>query len=327
MDEFDLIRRFFAPIATAPGADRLRDDVAEIALQAGKRLIVTADAIVEGVHFLPDDPLASVAAKLVRVNVSDIIAKGGHPAGALLSLAWPKGRDAGGLQEFAQQLGEDLAHWGGHLLGGDTTSTTGPLTLSLTLTGWCGARGPVRRNGAQVGEDVWISGPIGDGWLGLHAAQGRWPELSDIDRGVLADAYRFPKVAPLGLADVIGLHGGGGIDISDGLAADAGHLAAASGVALVIDPDMIPLSIAAKHWLTGVADRTIAPLLVGGDDYQALFTAPPSVEARQAIREAGVAMRIDMKRIGRVEQGSGVRFVGSDGEELRVAGGWRHEVG
>jgi thiamine-monophosphate kinase len=327
MDEFDLIRRYFAPIAEAPGADGLRDDVAEIALQAGRRLIVTADAIVEGVHFLPDDPLASVAAKLVRVNVSDIIAKGGHPAGALLSLAWPNGRDPAALEEFAAQLGEDLARWGGQLLGGDTTSTSGPLTLSLTLNGWCGMRGPVRRNGAQVGEDVWVSGPIGDGWLGLQAAQGELDELSGMDRKVLVDAYRYPKVAPLELADVVAMHGGGAIDVSDGLAQDAGHLAEASGVALAIDPTAIPLSVQARRWLDAGSDRTIAPLLSGGDDYQVLFTAPPTVEARQAIREAAVAMRIDMKRIGRVEAGAGVRFVGEDGSELKAAGGWRHAVG
>jgi thiamine-monophosphate kinase len=327
MDEFDLIRRFFAPIAQSPGADGLRDDVAEIALQAGKRLIVTADAIVEGVHFLPDDPLSSVAGKLVRVNVSDILAKGGHPAGALLSLAWPKGRDPAGLEEFAAQMGEDLARWGGHLLGGDTTSTSGPLTLSLTLTGWCGARGPVRRNGAQAGEDVWVSGPIGDGWLGLQAVRGGLGELSAMDRSVLVDAYRLPKVAPLALAEVIAMHGGGAIDISDGLAQDAGHLAGASGVALILDPDAIPFSTAAKRWLAAEPDRTIAPLLGGGDDYQTLFTALPTVEARQAIREAGVAMQVDMKRIGRVEAGSGVRFVGADGADLGVEGGWRHKIG
>jgi thiamine-monophosphate kinase len=327
MDEFDLIRRYFAPLARTPGADGLRDDVAEIALQAGKRLIVTADAIVEGVHFLPDDPLSSVAGKLVRVNVSDIIAKGGHPAGALLSLAWPKGRDPAGLEEFATRLGEDLASWGGHLLGGDTTSTSGPLTLSLTLTGWCGVRGPVRRNGAQAGEDIWVSGPIGDGWLGLQAALGGLGELSAMDRSVLVDAYRLPKVAPLALADVIAAHGGGAIDISDGLAQDAEHLSEASGVALVIDPEAIPLSMAARRWLAASADRTIAPLLGGGDDYQAVFSAPATVEARQAIREAGLAMRIDMRRIGRVEPGTGVRFVGTDGSELHVEGGWRHAVG
>jgi thiamine-monophosphate kinase len=325
MDEFELIRTFFAPIAKAPGADGLRDDVAEVALEAGRRLIVTADAIVEGVHFLSDDPPESVAAKLVRVSVSDIIAKGGRPAGALLSLAWPRGRDATRLRGFAEQLGEDLARWGGHLLGGDTTSTTGPLTLSLTLMGWCGPRGPVRRNGAQAGEDLWVSGPIGDGWLGLEAAQGRLPGLGASDRSQLADAYRFPKVGPLELADVIAAHGGGALDVSDGLAADAGHLASASGVGLVIEADAVPLSPPARRWVEAGGDR--ARLFTGGDDYQALFTAPADVDTRMAIREAGLAMRIDMKRIGGVEAGAGVRFIDAGGVELKIAGGWRHEIG
>lgn len=318
MDEFELIRKIFAPLAVAHGADALRDDVAEVDLKSG-RLIVTADAIVEGVHFLADDPLWTVAAKLVRVNVSDILAKGGKPAGALLSLAWPKGRPADELAEFAARLQSDLALWGGHLIGGDTTSTPGPLTLSLTLMGWCGPRGPVRRSGAKAGEDIWVSGPIGDGWLGLQAAQGGLGELSEADRLTLADAYRLPRVGPLGLADVIAAHGGGAIDISDGLAADAAHVAEASGVRLTIELDAVPRSAPAQRWLA--AGGQIARLLTGGDDYQALFTA--AAEARPAI----AASQPPFTRIGRVEAGRGVSFLAADGAEVKIEGGWRHTMG
>src|SRR5262245_54079007 len=158
MDEFDLIRTYFAPLAASPGADGLRDDVAEVA----PGLIATKDAIVEGIHFLPDDPIGTVAQKLVRVNVSDIIAKGGKPDAALLALVWPTSRPVAEISDFARALGADLARWGAHLVGGDTTSTDGPLTLTLTLLGKVGGSGPVRRSGARAGDDIWVTGVIGD---------------------------------------------------------------------------------------------------------------------------------------------------------------------
>ena len=231
MDEFDLIRKYFAPLATSPGADGLRDDVAEIGtLDGGARLIATKDAIVEGVHFLSDDPIDTVARKLVRVNVSDIIAKGARPDGALLALVWPKGRSVEEIGGFAQALGEDLARWGAQLVGGDTTSTDGPLTLSLTLFGRCGARGPVRRSGARAGDDLWVTGVIGDGWLGLQAAKGALAKLGAEERAFLVARYRVPEPPPLAVADLVAEFASSSIDISDGLVADAGHIAEASGV-------------------------------------------------------------------------------------------------
>ncbi|MEP7211356.1 MAG: thiamine-phosphate kinase, partial [Alphaproteobacteria bacterium] len=268
MDEFDLIRRCFSPLATTPGADGLRDDVAEIAHDGGDRLIVTADTIVEGVHFLPDDPIETVAAKLVRVNVSDIIAKGGKPDGALLMLTWPARLRLAEAEAFAVRLGLELAHWGAHLLGGDTTSTEGPLTLSLTLLGRCGWRGPVRRSGATIGDDLWVTGTIGDGWLGLQATQGKLAKLDAADRASLIDAYRVPRPPPLAFARIIADHANASIDVSDGLVADAAHVAEASGVAIIIDWMDAPLSDAARRWLADTPGAVIGGLLAGGDDYQ-----------------------------------------------------------
>jgi thiamine-monophosphate kinase len=319
MDEFDLIRRYFAPLATSPGADGLRDDVAEVArLEDGTRLIATKDAIVEGIHFLPSDPLDTVARKLVRVNVSDIIAKGARPDGALLALIWPKGRAAQDLESFAAALGADLEHWGAHLLGGDTTGTDGPLTLSLTLFGRCGARGPVRRSGARPGDDVWVSGTIGDGWLGLQAAKGAFGALNEQDRAFLTARYRVPAPPPLAVADLVLMHASASVDVSDGLAADAGHIAEASSVGIVVRTTDVPLSAAGRGFLTNPKADLMA-LLTGGDDYQTLFTAPWS--ARDAIAGSG----LDVSRIGKVIQEKGVHLLDSAGNELLAPKvGWSH---
>jgi thiamine-monophosphate kinase len=315
MDEFDLIRRYFAPLATAPGADQLRDDVALVA----PGLIATKDAIVEGIHFLPDDPLETVAQKLVRVNVSDIVAKGGKPDAALLALVWPNGRPHGELEGFARGLGKDLARWGAHLAGGDTTSTDGPLTLTLTLLGRVGDRGPVRRSGAQAGDDVWVTGTIGDSWLGLQAARGAFGDLIAEARNQLVSRYRVPQPPRLGVADLVAEHATASIDVSDGLVADAGHVAEASGVQLVLQAGDVPLSAAGAHYVAnGKAD--LPALLTGGDDYQTLFTAP--VSAREAILAGGEAIA----RIGSVGSGEGVIVLDAAGQALDFAGnsGWRH---
>lgn len=312
MDEFDLIRRYFAPLATSAGAAELKDDVAEIS----PGLIATADAIVEGVHFLPDDPLSTVAQKLVRVNVSDILAKGGRPDAALLSLVWPKGRDARQLEDFSRALGADLARWGAHLVGGDTTATDGPLTLSLTLTGKVTRL--VRRSGAQPGDDLWVTGTIGDGWLGLKAAQGAFGKLGQEAMNQLVSRYRVPEPPRLPFADLVAAHASASIDVSDGLAADAGHVADASGVGIVIEVAKVPLSAAGAHYvMNGKAE--LRDLLTGGDDYQTLFAAPPS--ARGEIEAATPPVT----RIGRVEAGSGVRVIDASGAEMQVGrGGFRH---
>jgi thiamine-monophosphate kinase len=310
MDEFDLIRRYFAPLATSPGADQLRDDVAEIA----PGLIATKDAIVEGIHFLPDDPLETVAQKLVRVNVSDIIAKGGKPDAALLALVWPKGRPHDQLEGFARGLGKDLARWGAHLAGGDTTATDGPLTLTLTLTGKVGARGPVRRSGAKVGDDIWLTGTIGDSWLGLQAATGALGKLSAEAHNLLVSRYRVPEPPRLPFADIVAAHANASIDVSDGLAADAAHVAEASGVQLVIRTADVPLSAVGRSYVDN--NRvTLADLLTGGDDYQTLFTAPAS--ARAAITGA--------VRIGEVVAGQGVAILDATGVPMALKRtGFRH---
>ena len=315
MDEFDLIRSLRR--AGAPGAYDLRDDVAEI--QPG--LIATKDAIVEGVHFLPDDPISTVAQKLVRVNVSDIIAKGGKPDAALLALIWPKARPVSELEEFTRGLGKDLTRWGAHLVGGDTTSTDGPLTLSLTLLGRVGPRGPVRRSGAQAGDDVWVSGTIGDGVLGLLAARGAFGDLMAEARNLMVSRYRVPEPPRLKFADLVARVARAAIDVSDGLVADARHVAEASGVSLVIDAEDVPLSATGKSYLDN-GKVELKTLLTGGDDYQTLFTAPASFH--DEIAAAGEAVTL----IGRVEEGKGVKVLDELGAEMAFdRAGWTHLTG
>jgi len=322
MDEFERIRAWFAPLARSEGAAGLLDDVAELSGAAQGRLIITCDTLVEGVHFLGTDPVASLAAKLVRVNVSDILAKGGRPHEALLSLVWPKTRPPEEMEAFARALGAELGRAGAGLIGGDTTSTDGPMVLSLTLTGLTGPRGPVRRSGARADEDVWVTGCIGDGWLGLMAATGRL-SVPEAALEALADRYRAPALPPAAAAGLVAAWASAACDVSDGLVADAGHIAEASGVEIELSWMDVPLSREARDWLACTPDAGMLPLLTGGDDYQILFTAPG--EARGEL--AGQARRsgVRLTRIGRTLEGGGVRVIDASGAPLRIGRrGYRH---
>ena len=291
MGERDWIARYFAPLVTAPGADALRDDVAELSV-AGGRVIATTDALVEGVHFLPSDPIESVARKLVRVNVSDILAKGARPHEALLTLGWPPGRQEAQLARFAGALGEELERWNVRLIGGDTTASPQALFLSLTLTGICGPGGPVRRNGAKAGDVLWVTGEIGAACRGFGA----------LEAGQLADphipAYREPSLAPLQATGLLQACATASMDISDGLLGDARMLALASGVAVRVDLAAVPFAGGAD----GPEDRL--KLATWGDDYQILFSAREESSSQIAAWAAELGMKVT--KIGTFNTGSGL---------------------
>ena len=293
MAEFDWIARYFSPLAKSEGAAGLRDDVARIT-HSGGVLVATMDALVEGVHFLPADPIETIARKLVRVNVSDLIAKGARPSEALLTLGWPDGRSEAELAVFAGALGAELSEWGAGLVGGDTVSHPGGLFLSMTMTGRCGTDGPVRRSGAQTGDDVWVTGFIGSGGLGLEAAQGR---ISD---EAMLGIYRVPAIPSLGISDLIATLATASIDVSDGLLADALHLAAASGVQMEIGLEVVPL--AQKRTATGA----VLQLCTSGDDYQALFTAAEA--NREKVRETALSAGASLACIGKISPGTGLKL-------------------
>lgn len=326
VDEFRLIADLFAPLSRGfPGALGLTDDAAFLAAEPGTELVMTVDAMVAGVHFLPDDPPDLIARKLLRVNLSDLAAKGAAPLAVLMAAAFPKDVDEPWLRAFAAGLAEDLDAFGLPLIGGDTVSTPGPLTLSVTALGRVPAGKGLLRSGAAVGEVVWLSGSLGDGALGLAAAQGL--PLAGVDAGgmtFLADRYRLPcprvSVGPrlVGLARA-------SMDVSDGLVQDLGHLARASRVGAVVEVDRLPLSPAARAALAA-DDSLLARVLTGGDDYELLFTAPP--EAAPALVALTAETGVPLTAIGRIVDGEGVRVLDAAGRTLGLkATGWRHFSG
>jgi thiamine-monophosphate kinase len=290
--EDSLIARYFKPIATDPGAFGLQDDAA-IFRADGDDIVVTTDAVVEGVHFLPDDPPETLARKALRVNLSDLAAKGATLAGFVLTLAL-RTVDEGWLTAFARGLGADARHYGCPLLGGDTVSTPGPVMVSITAFGRVPRGKMVRRSGARLGDSVMVTGTIGDAAIGLNilkggdAAAALSGDASARER--LVDRYRVPEPRNV-LGEAIRNHASAAMDVSDGLAGDLAKLCAASGVSAVIDAPSIPLSDAAKDLLTrGVVG--LEDLIAGGDDYEVLCTVPETARAAlaEAARRAGVAL-------------------------------------
>jgi len=278
-----------------------------VASRPGMDLVLTKDAIVEGVHFLPGTPPGQIARKLLRVNLSDLAAKAAEPYAYLLAAAWPAAYGWPERQAFAEGLRQDGEAFDLVLLGGDTTSTPGALTLSLTLLGWVPAGRMVRRAGARPGDLLMVSGTIGDGALGLAAARG---ELADPD-GFLADRYVSPQPR-LDLRTALRAGAHAACDVSDGLVADAGHIARASGVGLVLRLDGLPLSPPAARWLDGQPDRAtgLLRLATGGDDYEVVCAAPAPL--------AGFTV------IGEVTAGQGTQVL-AGGRTLEPGpGGWRH---
>jgi thiamine-monophosphate kinase len=273
-DEFEWIARLLRPLTRgAPEALNLEDDAAVLGAQDDFDMVVTADALVEGVHFLSSDPPESVARKLLRVNLSDLAAKACVPFGYLMTVAWPEDSGWDRRQRFVRGLGQDQSAFGLVLLGGDTVSTPGPWTLSVTMMGWGNRGGMVKRSGGRPGDLLVVSGTIGDAWLGLRALAG---EVSD-PRSFLAGRYRLPQPR-LGWRDALIYYGRASADVSDGLLADAGHIAEASGCGLEIDLDQMPMSSDAVAWLALQEDKAAAhvALATGGDDYEIVCAIDPA---------------------------------------------------
>ncbi|MEO0549491.1 MAG: thiamine-phosphate kinase [Pseudomonadota bacterium] len=264
MTERDWIARYIRPLVTAPGAADLRDDAALLSASA-RPTIATMDTLVEARHFLSSDPISTVGQKLIRVNVSDCLAKGAVPHEALLSVSWPLGRRERDFAELMQGIGEDLKTFGVSLLGGDFVSVDGPLSLTLTLTGTCLRDAPVRRSGGQMGDRIWLSGEIGWGHVGLQAAQAGGDEQ-------VANRYRVPKLPDFSAATLVAERATASLDVSDGLLIDAGRLANESGCGALIDLSRVPLARSDADLEAILAQCT------AGDDYQILLSAPASVD-------------------------------------------------
>jgi thiamine-monophosphate kinase len=322
--EFDHIARWLRPLTFgAPEALDLLDDAAVISSRPGFDLVVTKDAMVAGVHFLPDDPLDLVARKLLRANLSDLAAKAAEPYGYFLAVAWPSGTTDADRERFAAGLGVDQQLFGLTLFGGDTVSTAGPLVVSATLMGWVPAGTMVRRAGARPGDVVLVSGAIGDGGLGLRAATGDLPGAAPEHLAALAERYRLPEPR-LALREALRAHASAAADVSDGLLADAGHIAKASAVGMRLRLDDMPLSPAAQAWVERQPDRAmaLAELAALGDDYEVVATVSPERVAA-AVAMAGAA-GVALTAIGEVVEGEGIGATYAGAPVSVRRHGWTH---
>jgi thiamine-monophosphate kinase len=313
--EFDLIARYFAPLAAnAPGALGLKDDACTFLPPAGSELVLTTDALIGDIHFLRTDPPDLIARKMLRVNLSDLAGKGARPLGYLMTTAFDDAVDESWLARFVQGLAQDQAEFDIALWGGDTVATPGPLSLTATLIGAVPTGRALRRGGARPGDRVLVTGTIGDGSFGLAAHRGELADLAPAERRFLAQRYLLPQprlafgrmLAEQGLVHA-------GMDVSDGLAADLGHMCKASGCGAEIEIARVPLSDAVAELVAG-DPMLIGSALTGGDDYEVLLAVPPDRvgEVVEAARRTGTAV----SEIGAFSAGKRVDFVDRDGRSL-----------
>ncbi len=315
--EFELIERYFRPLAGDAGAFALTDDAAVYRQRPGEDLVVTTDMIAENVHFLSADAPASVARKALRVNLSDLAAKGAAPFGYLLSLALPGDWTETWLAGFARGLKADQERYGITLIGGDTIRAAGGLTVSVTALGRIPKGRMVTRAGSRPGDQIYVSGTIGDAVLGLALRQGRIAAGEGRGAKHLLDRYLHPQPR-MALAPILRRHASSAMDVSDGLVADLGHICDVSGVGAEIEAALVPLSPAARRLLAG--DRGLMRTIVsGGDDYEILATVSRSAAPRFA--EAARAAGVPVTRVGTIVDGKGPpKVLGATGKPMRLDG-------
>lgn len=293
MNEFNWIQTYFAPLAHRDASLALRDDAALFSVPLNHELVVTTDTIHESVHFHAGTSPARIAQKALRVNLSDLAAMGAIPYGYLLNISLPEHTSEAFVAAFCQGLKMDQDAFKLSLLGGDTTASNGPLSITITAFGLVEKGCALKRSGATPDERLYVTGTIGDGYLGLH-------RVSDFTN----TRYELPEPR-LPYAQSLRAIATACLDISDGLIQDAGHLCHASDVGAVIYADTIPFSDDAKQWLAQKGND-IRSLLTGGDDYELLFTAsgelPDSIEATE---------------IGLITTEPGVVILDAHGSEMR----------
>jgi thiamine-monophosphate kinase len=313
--EFELIAELFAPLSKGePGAFALTDDAAALKPKPGHDIVLTTDAIVAGVHFLPGDPAGTIAQKALRVNLSDLAAKGAKPRAYMLTAALSDIASDIWLKAFAEGLKHDQKKFGLTLIGGDTVATPGPLTLNVVAIGEVAQGKMLRRAHAKAGDDIWVTGTIGDAALGLRVLRDEDLGLSERHSASLIARYRVPEPrvaagqAILGIAHAC-------LDISDGLVADCGHMAEASKVGIELRAADVPLSPAA-HAAVANGRANLADLLTAGDDYELAFAAAPAHRAR--LTALAAKLKIRFTRIGKAVKGNGVRVHGPDGAAMEL---------
>jgi thiamine-monophosphate kinase len=314
-----LIARYFKPLAKHPGAFALTDDAAVIAPPPACDLVLKTDGIVGGVHFFPDDPPDTVAKKALRVNLSDLAAKGAKPLGFLLTLALPGEIGDAWLAPFARGLGEDADFFGCPLFGGDTDRTGGPITISIAVFGAVPHGKMVRRAGAKPGDRLLVTGTVGDAALGLllrrdGSAAGRWG-LGHDQQDHLVSRYLVPQPRTA-IAVALRAHASAAMDVSDGLAGDLAKLCRVSGVAAEVELARLPLSDAARAALAK-EPALIETIVTGGDDYEVLACVP--AQKVEALRREASAAGVALTEIGTVGAGEGARLLDAHGKPLALA--------
>jgi thiamine-monophosphate kinase len=310
MDEFSRIAKYFAPLA-GPEARGLADDAAVLAAPPGRELVLTVDQMLEGVHFLPGDAPDLIARKLLRRNLSDLAAMGAEPLGYLLTTALPPSVGEDFLAGFAEGLRQDQEIFRLSLLGGDSSSSLTHISLTATLIGHVAPGAALGRSGAQAGDEIWVTGTIGDAALGLRARRG---ELVDPD-GFLTGRSLLPSPRiGLALAGIVNA----AIDVSDGLVQDLGHICAASGLRAVVHAAAVPTSPQAAAFGAAILEAR----LTDGDDYELLLAVPPA----RAVALQSACMGFKVTKIGRLEAGAaGVVVLDNSGAEMQFSRtGWRH---
>jgi thiamine-monophosphate kinase len=307
-----LIARFFQPLATHPGALGLSDDAAFLKPPPGCDLVLKTDAIVGGVHFFPEDAAHTVASKALRVNLSDLAAKGARPLGFLLSLALPKETGEDWLEGFSQGLRGDAVLFGCPLFGGDTDRTPGPITISIAMFGSVPEGTMVRRAGARPGDRVFVSGTIGDAALGVILRKGKKWKLTEAQRQHLIARYLLPQPRSA-LAEAVRTHASAAMDVSDGFVGDLAKLCRASGVAADIDVGRMPLSEAAKAVMS-TDPLALEIALTGGDDYEIVCTVAPDKSA--SFQAAAKAANVTVTEVGEIKAGEGAHFLATNGKVL-----------
>ena len=327
LGEFELIARYFAPLAKGfPGAFGLLDDAAVIAPLPGHELVAKTDAIVGGVHFLLDDPPDLIARKALRVNLSDLAAKGAVARAYMLDLMLPRTVTEEWIATFAHGLAQDQDAYRVHLIGGDTDSTPGPVTIAIMAFGDVPTGRMLRRDGARDGDTVFVTGTIGDAAFGLEVLRGKLAHLDAGAANFLVDRYRLPRPRVTLGPQLVGL-ASAALDVSDGLLADLRHICEVSELAAVIDAPRVPLSTAARAALATSAEP-ITTVLTGGDDYEILFTASPAL--LDGLTELSQTLGVPITAIGRMESTSlgkdnQITVLDESGERLNFDhGGWTH---
>jgi thiamine-monophosphate kinase len=313
-----LIARYFRPLAKHPGAFGLVDDAAVITPPPGCDIVLTTDGVISGVHVFPDDRPENIGRKALRMNLSDLAAKGATPLGFLLSLALPSAIDEAWLAAFVGGLGEDAERYGCPLLGGDTDRTPGPTSVSIAAFGAVPHGKMVRRSTAKAGDVIVVTGTIGDAALGVllrrdESLAKRW-RLSDAMSAHLKQRYLLPEPRNA-LAKAVLENATAAMDVSDGLVGDLAKLCRASGAGAEIDAAAVPLS-EAVHAAVAADPAALETALTGGDDYEIVLTLPGEQVA--ALWAAAAAAGVRVSVIGSVVTGQGARFL-QDGKALTFA--------